>query len=248
MMPVFNKEKYLNRSIISILSQNHKCLEIIAIDDGSTDKSNDILKYWMKRDKRVIVHTFKKNKGNIPARIKGVLLSYYNYLFSLDPDDEMPYNCLGQFVEHAIQTSSDMVMGQVMAKYLDGNVGDWDYKMVRESMNKTEMISRFVNCSMNWNLIRLIKRKVFLPAVQLLIDKFYLPILYADDKLIMGALLKFANNYSYYPKTTYIYYHYLPDSSRTGAYFKKKYSNAESKILVNAFLRVIFPKFNGRNC
>lgn len=242
MLPVYNKAKYLNRSIGSILGQNHQCIEIIAINDGSTDNSKDILKYWMKKDRRVIVHAFEKNRGLVAARIQGVLLSFYNYVHPMDPDDELPKNCLGGFISYALQTNCDMVMGRVQAKYSKG-IGNWNYKMVREYMNRTQMLSRFRGCSMNWNLFRLFKRNVFLPAVELLLNKFYLPILYAEDKLFMGTILLFANNYSYYSKPTYIYYYSLPDNSRSGFYNMKKYSNSQSSALVSAFLRIIHPNF-----
>lgn len=240
MMPVFNKAKYLNRSIGSVLGQNHQCIEVIAVDDGSTDNSNNILKYWMNHDKRVLVHTFKNNKGNIPARIKAVLLSIYDNLFSIDPDDELPSNCLKDFMSYALKTNSDMVMGRVLAEYKNGS-GDWNFQMNRVYMNRTQMISLFTSCNMNWNLFRLIKRKVFMPAVQILLDRFYVPILNADDRLMMGSIILFSNNFSYYSKPTYIYYFHLPDNSRSNAYFKKRFSNKHSSSLVRAFLLTLYP-------
>lgn len=242
MLPVFNKAKYLNRSIGSIIRQNYKCLEIITINDASTDNSLDILNYWMKHDKRVIVHTTKKNQGIMLTRIQGVLLSIYEYTHPMDPDDELPENSLKTFVDYAIQTNSDMVMGKVLVKTRKG-IGTWNYKMIREYMNRTQMLSRFTACSMNWNLFRLIKRKVFLPAVQLLMDKYYVPLVYADDKLLMAAVIYYSNNFSYYSKPTYIYYYGLPDNSVSGAYFKKKFSNPQSSSLASAFIRIIFPGF-----
>lgn len=241
MLPVFNKARYLNRSIGSILRQDYYCLEVIAIDDGSTDNSFNILKYWMKQDNRVIVHKFEKNKGLVPARIQGVLLSYYDYLHPIDPDDELPANCLKGFINYALQTNSDMVMGKILKRNYRGT-SNYGFKMVREYMNKTQMVARFTACTMNWNLIRLFKRKVFLPAVQLLIDKFYLPIIYAEDKLIMGVVILFSNNFSYYSKPTYIYYTSLPDNSLSSFYSNRKYTNSQSANLVSAILRTLYPK------
>lgn len=243
MMPVFNKAKYLNRSIGSILKQNYRCLEVIAVNDASTDNSIDILNYWRKQDKRVIVHTSSKNQGIMITRIQGVLLSYYDYLFSIDPDDKLPKNSLNQYINYALKTNSDMVMGQIMA--IDGNRKyKFNWKMVKRDLNKTEMISLFSSCQWGWTIFRLVKRKVFIQAVLLLISKYYVPIVRADDRLLMGVAILFANNYSYFPKPTYIYYQYLPDSSGTDTYSKQKYSNVQSESLVYVFLQTLYPNIS----
>lgn len=167
MLPVYNKARYLNRSIKSIADQNHECLEIVLIDDGSTDNSNDILKHWMKQDNRITLHTFEQNRGLVAARIQGVLMSYYDYVHPMDPDDELSENCLSGFISYALQTNSDMVMGKVIS--VSNNIrSEWNFRMVRENLNNTQLISRFYSCNLNWNLVRLIKRKIFMKAVQLL--------------------------------------------------------------------------------
>lgn len=242
MMPVFNKAKYLNRSIGSILGQNYKCLEVIAINDASTDNSLDILNYWTKQDKRVIVHTLAKNKGIMLARIEGVLLSYYDYLFSIDPDDELPANSLKDYINYAIKTNSDMVMGIILANN-HNKISTFTWKIIKEDLNRTQMISLFQGCKWGWTIFRLIKRDVFLKGVLLLIDKYYVPIINADDKLLIGATILYSNNYSYYPNPTYIYYQNLPDNSGSKAYSHRKFSNPHSESLVNAFLRTQYPNF-----
>lgn len=66
-IPVYNTEKYIERCIYSILNQTYKDLEIICVDDGSTDKSGDILDRLSKEDSRIrVIH--KKNEGVSVAR------------------------------------------------------------------------------------------------------------------------------------------------------------------------------------
>ena len=63
-IPVYNTEKYIERCIYSILNQTYKDLEIICVDDGSTDKSGDILDRLSKEDSRIrVIH--KKNYNQI---------------------------------------------------------------------------------------------------------------------------------------------------------------------------------------
>ena len=70
-VPVYNSEKYLDKCINSILKQTYKNIEIIAINDGSTDGSYEKLKSYAKRDGRIRVFN-QDNKGLIETRIKGV--------------------------------------------------------------------------------------------------------------------------------------------------------------------------------
>lgn len=84
--PVYNVESYLNRCIESILSQSYRNLELILIDDGSTDKSLFICNEWAKRDKRVVV-LHKENGGVSSARNLGLKAVKGEYLTFVDPDD-----------------------------------------------------------------------------------------------------------------------------------------------------------------
>ncbi len=65
-VPVYNVEKYLDRCISSIVDQTYSDLEILLIDDGSTDRSGVICDAWMQKDKRIrVIH--KKNGGGVSA-------------------------------------------------------------------------------------------------------------------------------------------------------------------------------------
>lgn len=70
-IPVYNVEKYLKRCLDSIINQTYKNLEIILIDDGSTDKSSNICDEYAAKDKRIVV-IHKENSGVSEARNKGL--------------------------------------------------------------------------------------------------------------------------------------------------------------------------------
>ena len=86
-LPIYNKEKYLKRSIISIQKQSLKEIEIIAINDFSTDKSLEILKELQKNDKRIKIINNKNNYGLLYSRAMGIQNSAGEYIMNLDPDD-----------------------------------------------------------------------------------------------------------------------------------------------------------------
>ena len=86
-MPIYNKELFLERSISSIQKQSLKNLEILLVNDCSTDNSLKILKKFSKNDYRIKVINNDRNHGLLYSRAMGILNSTGEYLLNLDPDD-----------------------------------------------------------------------------------------------------------------------------------------------------------------
>lgn len=85
-IPVFNTDKYLKRCVNSILNQSYKNLEIILVDDGSSDDSGEICDKFQLKDKRIkIIH--KKNEGVSAARNDGISNATGKYITFIDSDD-----------------------------------------------------------------------------------------------------------------------------------------------------------------
>lgn len=85
-VPVYNSEKNLKKCIESVLKQSEKELELLLINDGSTDKSAEICRKYEKRDKRVHVID-KENEGVSAARNTGILYAKGEYIQFVDSDD-----------------------------------------------------------------------------------------------------------------------------------------------------------------
>lgn len=85
-VPVYNSEKYLIKCVDSILKQSYKNLEILLIDDGSTDRSYDICCDLAKKDNRIVVKQ-KSNGGVSSARNLGILTSNGEFILFVDSDD-----------------------------------------------------------------------------------------------------------------------------------------------------------------
>ena len=86
-IPVYNAEKYVAECLNSCITQTHENIEIICVDDASTDVSLQILQSYTKRDSRVHLISKKKNEGCICARRTGILASRGKYIMFVDPDD-----------------------------------------------------------------------------------------------------------------------------------------------------------------
>jgi CDP-glycerol glycerophosphotransferase len=111
-VPCYNVAPYLDECLESVTGQTHVNLEIIAVDDGSTDDSGALLEEWAARDRRISVLT-KANGGLGAARNSGVDAATGEFITFVDSDDKLPIDALATLVASADSTGSDLVTGVV---------------------------------------------------------------------------------------------------------------------------------------
>lgn len=105
---VYNIKGYLDKCIESICNQTYKDLEIIIVDDGSTDGSSEICDYYALKDKRIkVVH--KENGGQVSARKLGAKTATGKYVISVDGDDWIERDRFQNLVEKGLKDLPDMV-------------------------------------------------------------------------------------------------------------------------------------------
>lgn len=108
-VPIYNMEKFLNRCIESILGQRFKEFELILINDGSTDKSGEICRYYAAQDTRIKVIE-QKNSGVSGARNKGLEVANGNYIGFVDPDDYVDKEMYDILMKCARQKNMDIII------------------------------------------------------------------------------------------------------------------------------------------
>ena len=108
-VPVYNCENYIEESIRSILNQSFKDIEVICIDDGSTDDSLNILKELSMQDARLKVYT-QENQGVSVARNNALEKVSGDYIYFFDADDYAVEDCLEKAYSNAVNNDSDMVI------------------------------------------------------------------------------------------------------------------------------------------
>lgn len=118
-IPIFNVSKYLNNCLDSLLCQTYENIEIIGIDDGSTDDSSDIFSSYL-YDKRFKLIANYENQGLPSARNLGLLNATGDYIYFVDSDDWVSPYAIEWLLEIAHRDSVDIVIGGV-AKYYDEN-------------------------------------------------------------------------------------------------------------------------------
>ncbi len=114
-IPVYNAQKTISRCIQSILKQTEKDLEIIAVNDGSTDSSGKILDRLAQSDSRIrVIH--QENQGTVAARRKGVNIASGDYICFSDADDTIPPNAIELLLRQAQRSESDICIGNCVKK------------------------------------------------------------------------------------------------------------------------------------
>lgn len=108
-IPVYNAEKYLAQSLDSVINQDFQSLEILCINDGSTDNSLRILNEYKKRDKRIIIID-QKNRGGSAARNAGLKRARGKHIMFLDADDIYAKNIITHAYSRAMKTNADIVL------------------------------------------------------------------------------------------------------------------------------------------
>jgi cellulose synthase/poly-beta-1,6-N-acetylglucosamine synthase-like glycosyltransferase len=115
-IPVYNTEKYLCQCIDSVVNQTLKDIEIICINDGSTDSSLQILNEYSNKDKRIIVIN-QNNSGLGAARNSGLKVAKGHYIGFVDSDDWIDLNYYETLYNGAIKNNADLVRTSYFHEY-----------------------------------------------------------------------------------------------------------------------------------
>lgn len=116
-VPIYNLDAYLYQCVSSIVGQSYKNLEIILVDDGSTDNALEICEYFRKSDARIQVIA-QPNRGLVSARKLGLNASTGHYVFYVDGDDWIEPDCIAQYHRLASTHDADIVVGDYQREFL----------------------------------------------------------------------------------------------------------------------------------
>ena len=208
-VPVYNTEKYLSRCLDSIAHQTLQDIEIICVDDGSTDSSLSILQSYARRDQRIRIIK-KKNGGLVSARKAGVQEVSGTYIGYVDSDDWIEPDMYEKLYGYAVRDQADMVSSGYI---FEGNYITTHYDDVPEGLYDPEEMD-FLRANAIYNLgtkdvgIRgSLCCKIFLAEkfkeVQLNIPE---EISMSEDKLCILSYLLVCNRVSVLKKA---FYHYM---------------------------------------
>lgn len=120
-IPTYNVEHYVARCLDSVINQTLPDIEIIIIDDGSTDNTVSVIKKYAKQDKRIKFIQLDKNSGVSVARNVGIDLARGEYMAFIDSDDYIDLDFYEKLYDVAISDGADIVAGNIREYRLDGS-------------------------------------------------------------------------------------------------------------------------------
>ena len=109
-IPIYNVQNYLEDCITSVLNQTYPNVEVILVNDGSTDRSSEICEYYSAQDERII-YISQENKGLSGARNRGIEESNGDYVVFIDGDDVMDSQQLTLLYEKLVEYDADIAIG-----------------------------------------------------------------------------------------------------------------------------------------
>ena len=214
-IPIYNAENFLKESIPCILNQSLKEIELICINDGSTDNSLEILKEFSLNDSRIRIID-QKNAGCGAARNRGIDEIYGDYCYFFDPDDYLLPDALEKLYKNACSNDSDLVLFK-LAFWVQGQ--PIDYSQPHFDLDNHFKNVDFNSFTFNYSDIKryVMNAKAFAPWFKLYrtefikgYDDFYFPVgLPFDDVPFHVMSLLRAKKMSFVPE---FFYHYRIDN------------------------------------
>lgn len=248
-IPSFNRAFLLNRSLTVCQFQTLKNIEIICVDDYSTDWTRSLVIERMKKDSRIKLVQNLYNQGTILSRFNGVSSSVGTYILMLDSDDLIYESTAEKAYNFSIMHDADII----------------DYKAANYGSNKKLISDNWRKCNGNYsnNLAvrnafrkgidinlwkKFIKRSIFIQAIHFIYpyvkDK---KICIADDDIIVGSVLLFSSNFFCTDFPAYI--HFMgQDMSVDAGKLQSGLQNTLQVKYAQTLLNYFYKKKDFRNC
>jgi len=233
-VPIYNAEKYLKECLESILEQTYKNLEILLIDDGSTDNSSEIVERYKKVDDRIKVFV-QENGGQSKARNLGIQNARGSYLVFVDSDDVIGKNHLIDLYEALKETNSDIAMSLFSKSQSDLSYNiNRNYKVINGNyMNLVQQLSQS-NFPIMAAYCKLYSRSLLKNI------KFYEGIIY-EDGLFFHEMLNNIDQVVLVDSVSY-YYRTSENSTLTSKISIKNFDVLKKNILLYDFFKQNHPE------
>lgn len=262
-IPVYNSEKYLSRCLDSVINQTYKNIEIICVNDGSTDSCIDILDEYSKKDNRIIVVT-KENGGAVSARKEALKIAKGEYIGCVDSDDWVELDMYEHMIDSMLKHNVEMVSINYISEYQDSSVrselgiegiyskGGINEKSSFYHMFIEDKMSQMKITGMLWD--KLVKKA----TMELYYTTIPEDIVFAEDCAYIYAFVPYID--SIYVSNKYCYHYnkinvlsvsqkmgqninYIDDLFKVYLHLKSTYLNYEQKDFLNEQLAVFILKF-----
>lgn len=238
-IPIYNVERCLNNCIDSICRQSYIDLEIILVDDGSTDTSGKLCDDWARKDSRIkVIH--KQNGGLSDARNAGIDLANGSWFMFVDGDDTIADDAIEDMYNSALEYDCDLAVCNIVRVYDDGLTEEF-YRPSNKRI-KLDGNERFETLNQPSVCNKLFKSSLF-NDIRFPKGKFY------EDTFVYHALLYGADAVVLTGRDGYFYL-----SRRDSILGQAKYSDRYYDMTEAVYMRLVFliehniPKYDVEAC
>ena len=223
-VPVYNAELFLERCLGSLLGQTLKDIEIICIDDKSSDGSLKILREYEKKDSRIKVVAQEKNSGVAVARNTGLAVAAGEYIGFVDSDDFVVLDFYEKLYDRATSTDADIVKGEARVVDYGGKEAPFGPSFADIKKNRANFVYTF------WSAIY---RHDFLTKNKL---DFPVGVIVAQDTVFLAKAVILANKIELVEDVYYCYVRQASSLDSDALSVEKLKSNVESNGIIVDFI------------
>lgn len=228
-VPVYNVKEYLNRCLESLINQTYRNLEIILIDDGSTDGSDSLCDKWSSNDSRIkVIHS--ENHGVSHARNLGLNQASGDLISFIDSDDWVDRDWYKKLVKEMVRSQTDVCVGAFVR---DDGISQWVdlNKGMPQILTHIDAIKELFKTDktrlFGWHLCDKLYNRKILTGIRLNES-----IAMAEDMLFCFEAVYKSSKVSYYPTFGYHYRVRQGSATRGGASVKGFSSNFTARKLL----------------
>lgn len=205
LIPAYNCDNYIGDCLESVINQNYDNLEIICVNDGSTDRTPEILNFYASKYRKITL-VQQENKGVASARNRLLKEAKGEYILFVDSDDTIENNCVSSLISTVVDNDVPMVIYNV------DYPGDEDYAIYNKSEIVCEFIRHQLINGMLWN--KLIRRSVTSGVT------FDSTISYGEDALFIWQIIQRCERVALLRRN--FYHHRIHSSSLSASKFDEK--------------------------
>lgn len=203
-MPVYNAEKTLDRTIQSVLQQTIKDFEFIIVDDGSCDESYKIISQYAQEDSRIRL-IYQDNAGPGIARNNGISQSEGDYIAFIDADDYWENDFIETIIRCSNDKKADLIFVDAVTEYPNGEIANYLNIKNNAGATKERMLSNQMTGKLPWGMFKVIRRDL-LEKVNVQFEGYSV----GEEAIFSFEILKNARNVKFSDK---VIYHYVQNSN-----------------------------------
>lgn len=209
-VPVYNAEKFLDECLHSIQTQTYKNFEVVCVDDGSSDKSCEIINKYCKNDMRFLLFNNHGIKGTLQARKKAFEVATGDYMAFVDADDIMKPTMLEELYCKAVECGADLVQcgaeifdpSHILPPEILSHYSKYYADVPKCGVVDDNVFQLFVRKIKSNFWLSLVEKNVYKNAVKHIPDS---PLLHGNDNLVMFFISYYAKRFTTVDKLLYLY-------------------------------------------